>query len=162
VKSGPISDERTTPYGMWRYGNDFRKAALAVLDHHNDRTFMPYYFLLGQSIELSLKAFLLGRGLSLSDLRSRKFGHNLKAIADEARRHRIDLEVKLENFHYAVIHLLSIEYLERRFQYIRTGRMQLPEIPLIQDASDKLSGGLENFCKRVTDDWDRRFDEQAS
>lgn len=52
-------DVKITSYGMWRYGNDFRKAVLAVRVRHNDRPFMPYYFLLGQSIELSLKPFLM-------------------------------------------------------------------------------------------------------
>ena len=83
-----MNDTRTTPFGMWRYGNDFRKAALAVLTEHNDRVFVPYYFLLGQSIELSLKAFLMGRGVSLYVLSSRKYGHDLKALLDEARRRR--------------------------------------------------------------------------
>ena len=146
-----MSDDWTTPYGMWRYGNDFRKAALAVSSHYNDRAFMPYYFLLGQSIELSLKAFLLGRGVSLKELRSKKYGHDLKALLDEARRHRLGLEVKLENTHCAVIHLLGIEYLDKRFQYIRTGLMHLPDIWLAQEAADKLSNGLEDYCRKVTE-----------
>ena len=145
-----MSDDRTTPYGMWRYGNDFRKAALAVSSHYNDRAFMPYYFLLGQSIELSLKAFLLGCGVSLEELRSKKYGHNLKALLDEARRRRIDLEVKLENTHCTVIRLLGIEYLDKRFQYIQTGLMHLPDARLAQEAADNLSNGLEDYCRNVT------------
>jgi len=121
-----------------------------VLAHHGDRAFMPYYFLIGQSIELSLKAFLLGRGVPLSELRSRKYGHNLHALAGEARRHRLGSDVKLKNAHFAVIQLLSIEYLDKRFQYIQTGIMHLPEIQFAQEAADKLSSGLEDYCKRVT------------
>jgi hypothetical protein len=60
---------------------------------------MPYYFLLGQSIELSLKAFLLGRGVPLKELRSRKYGHNLETLLDEARRRKLGLEVKLGGTH---------------------------------------------------------------
>ncbi len=145
-----MSDDRTTPYGMWRYGNDFLKAALVVLSRYNDRAFMPYYFLLGQSIELSLKAFLLGRGVSLKELRSKKYGHDLKALLDEAGRRRLGLKVKLENTHCAVIHLLGIEYLDKRFQYIRTGLMHLPDARLAQEAADKLSNGLEDYCRKVT------------
>ena len=145
-----ISNNRTTPYGMWRYGDDFRKAALAVLSHHNERAFMPYYFLLGQSIELFLKAFLLGRCMPLKELRSRKYGHNLKALLDEARRRKLGREVKLEEVHCAAIHLLGIEYLDRRFQYIQTGTMYLPEAWLAQEAEDKLSSGLEPYCRKVT------------
>lgn len=146
-----MSDDRTTPLGMWRYGNDFRKAALAVLSSYNDRAFMPYYFLLGQSIELSLKAFLLGCGVSLKELRRKNYGHDLKALLHEAHRRRLGLEVKLENTHCAVIHLLGIEYLDKRFQYIRTGSMHLPDARLAQEAADKLSNGLEDYCRKVTE-----------
>ena len=145
-----MSNDRTTPYGMWRYGNDFRKAALAVLSHYNDRAFMPYYFLIGQSIELSLKAFLLGRGMSLKELRSKKYGHDLKALLDEAHRLRLRSEVKLENVHCAVINLLGIEYLDKRFQYIQTGMMHLPDCPRAQEVADRLSEGLKDYSRKIT------------
>ncbi|MBL6948734.1 MAG: hypothetical protein ISR51_08660 [Rhodospirillales bacterium] len=134
---------------MWRYGNDFRKAANAVLSIYSDRVFMPYYFLLGQSVELSLKAFLLGPGVSLKELRSRKYGHDLEALLVEARRHRLGIEVKLSSIDCAVIRLLNIEYLGKRFQYIQTGTMQIPEVKLAQEVADKLSLGLEGFCKKT-------------
>ena len=145
-----MNDTRTTPFGMWRYGNDFRKAALAVLTQHNDPAFVPYYFLLGQSIELSLKAFLMGRGVPLKVLRSRKYGHDLKALLDEARRRKLGFEVNLAPAHCGVIHLLGIEYLGRRFQYIRTGTMILPHSGLSQEAADLLSAGLKEYSHRVT------------
>ncbi|MBL6933783.1 MAG: hypothetical protein ISR48_00050 [Alphaproteobacteria bacterium] len=141
--------DRTTPYGLWRYGDDFRKAALAVLSHHNDRVFMPYYFLIGQSIELSLKAFLLGRGVSLKELRSSKYGHDLKALLDEARRRRLGLEVPLKTTHCAAIHILNMEYLVKRFQYVQVGPMLLPEVRLAQEAADGLSDGLEKYCRKM-------------
>jgi len=140
---------RTTPFGMWRYGDDFRKAAVAVLSVHNDRHFMPYYFLLGQSIELSLKAFLLARGMELEELR-KKYGHNLKKLLDESRRRKLGTEVKLDQVHCGAIHILGIEYLGRRFQYIRTGGMLLPEAWLAQEAADKLSQGLKKYCYKKT------------
>lgn len=145
-----VDDNRTEPFGMWRYGDDFRKAALAVLEKHDERGFMPYYFLLGQSIELSLKAFLMGRGVPLKELRSGNIGHDLKALLDEARRRKLGLEVKLESAHCAVIHLLGIEYLDRRFQYIRTGMMSLPDTRLAQETADLLSAGLNDYSYRAT------------
>ena len=132
---------------MWRYGNDFREAALALTDQHDVSRFMPYYFLIGQSIELSLKAFLLGRGESLRALRSRKFGHDLDALQTEARRRQLGREVPLTNVNRAVIQVLGIEYLTRRFQYARTGTMYLPLVALAQEAADKLSSGLESYCR---------------
>ena len=72
-----MSTERTTPYGMWRYGNDFRRASLYVRDGVDDKYFMPYYFLVGQSIELSFKALLMGRGESIEELRLRNFKYGI-------------------------------------------------------------------------------------
>jgi HEPN domain-containing protein len=141
--------DRTTPFGMWRYGNDFRKAAIAVGREHPDRAFMPYYFLLGQSIELSLKAFLMGRGIPLTELR-KKYGHDLKALLDEARHRKLGIEVKLDNTHCAVIHMLGIEYLGKRFQYMRSGMMYLPDAWIAEESANRLSEGLEEYCKRVT------------
>ena len=39
---------------------------------------VPY--LIGHSIELSLKSFLLSRGLKIDELRGRKYGHDLSAL----------------------------------------------------------------------------------
>ena len=144
-----MSTERTTPYGMWRYGNDFRRASLYVRDGVDDKYFMPYYFLVGQSIELSFKAFLMGRGESIEELRKR-FGHNLKALSAEARLRQIGREVKLDRVHFGVIDLLSYEYTKHRFRYFEAGTMAVPDVTLIQAASDRLSEGLRTFCYKET------------
>ena len=144
-----MSDDRTTAFGMWRYGNDFREAAIAVAERHNVRVFMPYYFLLGQSIELSLKAFLMGREVPLDDLR-KKFRHDLKKLLTEARRRRLGLEVKLDKIQCGVIELLNVEYAERRFQYIQTGSMIIPEPEFAAEAADRLSIGLKEYCRKAT------------
>lgn len=145
-----MNDERTTPYGMWRYGNDFRKAALAVLEHHGTRGFMPFYFLVGQSIELFLKAYLLGRSMPLKELASRKYGHNLEALSAKARQLHLDSEIKLAVIDYAVLRLLNFEYSARRFQYIRTGTVSIPDTKFLLQLMDKLSVGLEAFCRKAT------------
>jgi hypothetical protein len=140
-------EERTTPYGMWRYGNDFRQAAIEVLMlHHTEILFMPYYFLLGQSIELSLKSFLLASGVSLADLRNpKKFGHDLKILLNKARRRDLKTAVTLEPTHCSVVTILGREYLDKRFQYIKTGRILMPDARLAQEAADLLSDGLKRF-----------------
>lgn len=141
-----MNNQRTTPYGLWRYGSDFYKAANSVLIQHNSEHFMPYYFLIGQSIELSLKAFLLADGMQLSTLR-KSYGHDLrKLITTSVERNIID-HVPLEDSHVAVMDLMTDEYLERRYQYIKTGMMQLPHIPLVHTAAELLSINLEGYCR---------------
>jgi len=63
-----LTDGRTTPFGLWRYGEDFRKSGMLVAAENPYSGFMPFYFLMGQSIELFLKAFLLANGVQLRDL----------------------------------------------------------------------------------------------
>jgi hypothetical protein len=142
--------ERTTPYGMWRYGNDFRRAANYVLIHEHSKFFMPVYFLFGQLIELSMKAFLLARGTSMNVLRRKAYGHNLVALLEECKRRRIGRQVKLDVYDIAAIRILNLTYEPRRLQYIETGLMQLPETRLVHDVAEKLSVELENYCHNAT------------
>jgi hypothetical protein len=149
-KAYTTDEARTSPFGLWRYGNDFRLAAIAVLKANPRQFSMPYYFLIGQSIELSLKAFLLGRGTSLRELRGRKYGHNLEALMKLSQRRRLDLEIRLSNLDIGVVRLLNIEYQVRRFQYQESGMISVPDIHLIQDVADRLSESLQNFCVKKT------------
>ena len=46
------------------------------------------YYLLGHSLELLLKSFLIGRGTEVSELRSRKYGHDLEKLLTESKRRK--------------------------------------------------------------------------
>lgn len=48
---------------------------------------MPTYFLYGQGIELTRKAFLRTRGFSNQRLRSRPYGHNVLGLYRERKKH---------------------------------------------------------------------------
>lgn len=137
----------TTPHGLWRYGNDFREAAFIISQSRDVERFLPYYFLLGQSIELFLKAYLMYRGYSLHELKSRKYGHDLKALAAAARKHDLKNFVPLRQTHYAAIDLLNFEYTKRRFQYQRAGLIALPDAHLIHTAANRLARGLKPLFK---------------
>jgi len=52
------------------------------------------YFLVGCSIELSLKAFLFARGEKINRLK-REYGHDLSKLIFESRRRKLGREVKL-------------------------------------------------------------------
>ncbi len=61
--------EEPTPFGTLRYAEDYRVAAEKVIGDCNpleSGLLMPAYNLIGQSIELSLKAYLLSAGLRAS------------------------------------------------------------------------------------------------
>jgi hypothetical protein len=75
-----------TPGMFLVYAEEFLAAAECA---NKKKLLIPKYYLLGHSIELSLKAFLMKRGNKLSDLRSHKFGHNLYALLRESRRRKL-------------------------------------------------------------------------
>ncbi len=145
-----MDDERTTSLGMWRYGNDFLLAATTILNKHHEKGFMPYYFLIGQSIELSLKGYLLAKGVKLKTLRY-DYGHNLNKLLNLALEKDLITSVNLDNTHIGAIELLSKEYLDKRFQFIKTGVMQLPLTQYIHEAGKILSSNLESTCFDATE-----------
>jgi HEPN domain-containing protein len=66
---------------FWRGAAEFYTAARQA--PLRDST--PQYVLIFHAVELSLKAFLIGKGLQLTELRRTPFGHDLKALYDRAR-----------------------------------------------------------------------------
>ena len=140
----------TTPLGLWLHAKQFADAARAVRGGGENHILLPAYYLLGHSIELSLKAFLLGRGVPLTKLKSKTFGHDIKALLTESRNHRLGSEVKLDPREIGVIILLNHDYVAKRFEYRETGTYHLPYDWLTQNIADKLVKGLKRFCERVT------------
>jgi len=82
--------ERTTPLGLARYANEFFEAALAADDilgkkeGHEIIAPIPVMFLVGQAMELALKAYLLAKGVELRKLRY-EYGHNLHRCLRKAK-----------------------------------------------------------------------------
>jgi hypothetical protein len=137
---------RTSPAGLLRFANEYARAAMIVADA-NDRLHNPSYFLAGHSIELSLKAFLLKRGVPYTDLRSpRRFGHNLVALLVEARRRKIGREVAIDRSVDRQIPVLNEMYASKRFEYIVTGAYTVPHLDHLTWFAVHLATGLRGYC----------------
>ena len=128
---------------------EFSDAARAVIANGN-KVSLPAYYLLGHSIELSLKAFLLVRGISLDRLRSKNYGHDLVALLSEARRHRLGNEAPLKPRDIGVIQLLNFDYVAKRYEYRESRIYYIPDASLAQDVTDRLVRGLKDYCERST------------
>lgn len=75
----------------------------------------PTEFLYWHSIELFLKAYLLADGMKLSELRKRKYGHNLTALTAEAKKRGLKLSSKDEellSFMPTTEDMLDLRYLK--------------------------------------------------
>lgn len=145
-----MAKQNATPSGFLTHAREFLAAGVLVLNRAEGVS-LPAYFLLGRSVELSLKAFLLARGVKASELKSRKYGHNLSSLLDAALERGIMRELKLETIEIGVIKLLSYDYMEKRFEYRDTGgTYHLPLIDVTEQVSRKLATDLESSCSKAS------------
>jgi hypothetical protein len=139
--------KRSTAHGFWRYAVNYFHAGEAVRKFPGRPLTMPALQLYGQSIELSLKAFLLKRGIPLATVRT--FSHRLDDILKVARLRRLGTQVKLSRDEVALIGLLDSNYALHRFRYIESGTTLVPELDAIAAIARRLCGGLEKYCTVV-------------
>jgi hypothetical protein len=138
-----------TPLGFLLHAQEFFYTAQLALNQRDDVS-LPSYFLLGRSIELSLKAFLLSRGVTPKELKSRRFGHNLEVLFDEAIARNIEQELSISDVERGMLRLLNWDYLEKRFEYrVTGGTYALPLIDVTTQIARKLAYGLSNSCAPV-------------
>ncbi|TNJ32644.1 HEPN domain-containing protein [Arenimonas terrae] len=141
---------RTTSAGLWRFARDYSVAGGIVANAAKDKYSDPAYFLYGRSIELALKAFLVARGVSYSELRGRAYGHDLVALLRRARRHRLGQFAKISPTEMKALALLNEHYSSKRFEYIVTGFFSVPDFFGIQLFTHQLVSALKDFCIRST------------
>ena len=79
--------------------------------------FAPTYFLVCQSIELSLKAYLRGSGYS--DKQLRRLGHDLDACVAAARAAGVESHVSFSEADVAAIAVINSYYHSKDLQYAR-------------------------------------------
>jgi hypothetical protein len=139
-----IDPARTTPRGLARFADDYLAAALAA-----DQTLgptdpdgvasAPVLYLLGQSVELSLKAFLAHRGVSLEDLKSpKKFGHSLDRCLEKAQELGLPVHIELTELDVATIGTLNALYASKELNYIVTGFRHYPRFGAVRSVAVRI------------------------
>lgn len=107
----------------------------------------PYWFCVFQSIELSLKAYLRGCGLSKEDLKSRKFGHKIGALLQQADEHGLKELVSLDDQERAIINETGELYNSKVFQYREAGWTSVPYAYLGTALAEKIYEAIKPFAK---------------
>lgn len=145
-----VNDEsRTTPIGMARYAREFFEAALAVDDKMGQNSLhapTPALYLMGHSIELSLKAFLLNHEVPLRQLRSKTFGHDLHASIRKAKELGLESLVKLGTAEAGSLELLNDLYSTKQLEYIVSGYKSYPIFGLVETTAARLFNAI---CRDV-------------
>lgn len=117
-------ETRTTPVGIFHYAHAYAASAMTLNEVDVDAIHAdaPVRFLFSHAIELYLKAYLLLKGVTVEDLRSRALGHDLKKLTSKA----VELALCVSEEHRLSIEVANEAILDR---YIETGSrtVLLPE-----------------------------------
>jgi hypothetical protein len=156
VRHQQVKSPNSTPFAFLRLASEYLTAADSVLqptsspaEELRQRLSLPAFFLVGHAIELALKAFLLARGSTVSQLRSRAYGHSLIALLAEARRRKLGKLVKLSRDELAAIHVLNQMYAAKEFEYVVNGVRGLPHYFVAHSTASRLCRGLRDHCVRL-------------
>lgn len=137
-------EDRTTSIGLARYAYEYIEAA-SVVDHDhagkhpgNQISPMPAYFLAHHGIELTLKAYLRHSGVTVRELGSKKYGHDLHACYRKAKELGL-----LKIFKETPDDLNAMQMLvglndRHGLRYIRTGTKQFPLWSIVEPLAVRL------------------------
>jgi hypothetical protein len=136
--------DRYTSMGISNDAREFLDAAQLVRQKKS-ATFPPTYFLVCQSLELSLKAYLRGSGHS--DAQLRRLGHNLDECMSAAKAGGVDDYVSLSPEDVAAVAAINPYYQFKDFQYSVSGYKSYPHPDLLIKLAERLWQSLRPFCE---------------
>lgn len=146
-----ISPISTTARSLYTHAAVFDDAARAVRDAVKVDP-LPKYFLWSRTIELFLKSYLLAEGVSATELKSWKYGHDLLKLYNEARRRGIDILIGTSREDTAIVRILNLDYFSKRFEYRISGhRYTLPDPSLTQRLIKRLRRGVQLHLQQKYD-----------
>ena len=116
--------------GLITDAKDMLAAATILFESGERAATRPTYYLLGHSIELALKSFLLANGDSLDRLKFR-IGHDLSKAARRVVAAKCDPLSSIVEENRDLIAALNYYYEEKEFEYRVTGLKQYPRKELL-------------------------------
>lgn len=143
-------------FGLIFGAKKFLDAARVVIQHEGpqEHGWHPVgKFLVCQSIELSLKAFLRLRGAKMTDVE--RYGHRIAELLAEARKNNLREFLKLSGDELKEIKRASRYYGDHIFRYpdvyeIARGYPSDPNVIPLLSAAEKLVEGLYPPCEAAT------------
>jgi hypothetical protein len=144
----PSMSAGVNPIGFHTHAREFFAAAEAV--HASPKILsLPLAFLWGRTIELLLKSYLMSRGVTIKDLRSRKYGHNLVALYSEACDRGLSDQVGIQPSDGGLIQLVNFDYGSKRFEYRDASEpYHLPEPELARRMIRRMIKGIRHHLTK--------------
>jgi hypothetical protein len=144
----PEREARTTAAGMWRFAEEYRSAAEVVNQSTTDAFSAPAMYLIGHSVELSLKAFLRSRGATLGDLLD--IGHGLQKLHTEALRRGLQRLWPEATMVADTIRMLDEVNENHAMRYIINETRSVPQWWVVSGCALGLTRSLYRHCLRRT------------
>ncbi len=135
------------------FAREFLKAAKAVRDPKTRKgksiqykSPYPAFYLVGHSIELSLKSYLVAKGYSYKTLRSRKkFGHDLELLLQSARDEKLCSAIDhLTSKQLASVVALNRFYFKKDLGYLTHPDYKLPDYAFVFATAKTLLEGVNS------------------
>jgi len=140
-----VDDEnRTTAVGLAHYAYEYLEAAILVdktFGHRNHiqiASTIPAYFLVLHSIELSMKAYLRHHGVTVRELRSRQYGHDIRACCRKAKELGLKVHFKMCADDMRALLMLIDLNTDHVLRYIRTGYRLFPSWAIVEPFAVRL------------------------
>lgn len=139
-----------SPYYFVLYAEDFLAAGPSRV---GPGLFSPVeYYLACHSIELSLKAYLLLRGIPKDEIKQRPYGHNLDCILKKCLELGITELVDITDSDKILVTQLNQWYSRKGFEYFEVKNIidsprNLPDLALCKSLAEKLIKKLKEPCK---------------
>lgn len=110
--------------------------------------FLPFYFLCGQSIELSLKGYLRAKGFTQAQLQDQKFlGHKLLDCLKEAQDRGFSFICPLTLEEFQLLILLDGYHKKHDFRFPEAGQKSYPKSELLLPLTKRFYEAAQTYCQ---------------
>jgi hypothetical protein len=139
-----------TPLGFHRYASDFAWWAERARDRKTEFYTPTPYYLYCRALELTLKSYLLAKGVPKKRIKTRKLGHNLVALLDLATKLGIESYLSIKPTWRSHLTGANSFYESKEFEYFNVGNVfrihDLPSLYVLHEFSSELLKATLSPC----------------
>ncbi len=137
---------RTQGVALWKLAKEYLAGATALQPSPPKISFVVYY-LYGHALELTLKAFLVSHGSTISALRG--IGHDLKKALLAAEQHQSFQKVVITPEDRFIVEWLSDYYSRKEFEYVFVGYKSLPNPDSVKALCDRVHQNVDGLIRQA-------------
>ncbi|MBZ5536976.1 MAG: hypothetical protein LAO31_13570 [Acidobacteriia bacterium] len=138
-----------TPLAFHNYSTQYLTVARAA---RGESGFSPVpYYLYCRSLELSMKAYLLAKGVEKTELKKRSLGHDLNQILGKGETLGLGTLVKLTDEERREVSKANVYYVHKEFEYanvLKTVQSYpgLPDLGILDVLANRLLTAVHPIC----------------